>query len=230
MTSKKQNLVTGTELLHFLKAQVAKGKNPSREVTQKHFQGSVILDGIWSMASSTLGKVLTPAPFVGIPVRAGNLQKDLAVHLGKNPALTKSALEKLTGTEISKDTFNRAQINVGGVNKFQKDLFEDFVKVAVSLENKGIPYYKALTPSKVKENTGRTDGLRYCTSIKNSSIFQKEVSSRVGKELAPKVTEAPAKKGSYQLLSTITLEPGCDVIITLNSSNQKVIEIVKLTK
>lgn len=236
MTSKKQNLVTGTELVKYLKAQVTKGAVPSREASKKHFNGRVILDGIWSMAYASLGKQApvqsAPAP-INTPARADNLQKNLSIHLGKNPSLTRTALEKLTGMEISKDTFNRAQINTGGVNKFQKDLFEDFLKVAVSLEQRGIPYYKALTVDRVKEDTGRTEGLRYCTSIKNSSLFQKEVAARTGTLLPLKTKEPgtpPSKKGEYQLLSTILLEPGCDILIKLNSSNQKVLEIVKFNK
>lgn len=239
MTSKKlPALVSGTELTKFLKTLGAVSSEVAKSKAEAHFKGRSIIDGIWNISATSAG-IAKPsykkeAPQVNEQVLVeNNMQNMLATILLEEPMLSKTELEERIGSPITKDTFNRAQIVLGGVTKFQKELFEDFIKTAVYLETNNKPYRQHLSVSEIQRYTRRKDGLRYGPQIRNSAYFHKAVADRLrGISVPPPVVTKPqavVTKG-YEKISSIILERGYDALLTVDSSGNKVIEIVRIYK
>jgi hypothetical protein len=239
MTSKKEvALVSGTELSKYLKSLGSVTPEVAKAKADNYFKGRNILEGIWNLAAASANlskpsrKEAPPIIEENIVVE-DNLQSMLAGYLLEEPLMPKAELEERTGNPISKDAFNRAQIIIGGVTKFQKELFEDFVKTAVHLESTGKLYRNNLSVSAVQKYTRRTDGLRYGPQIRNSPYFHRAVANRLKgpepvKPVAPK--SKPGVVNGYERLSSIIIERGYDALITVDSNGNKVIEIVRISK
>lgn len=242
MTPKKEPaLVSGTELTKYLKSLGSIASDLAKDKATVHFKNRKILDGIWNLsaAAACLAKPVHKGatPFIEEEEEEvlveNNMQSILAGMLLEKPHLNRIELEDRIGNSISKDTFNRAQIIIGGVTKFQKELFEDFVKTAVHLESLNKPYKHTLNVSEVQKYTRRTDGLRYGRQIRNSPYFHKAVANRLKRLCAPgpevQQQKVAAIKG-YEKISSIVLERGYDALITVNHNGNKVIDIVRLYK
>lgn len=216
-----QPLVTLTELTCYLN-KVGVKKKVGIEDAQKHFSNKQVTQDMWVLATARrpgFSKREETIPEPENRDRVEVLYNYLAEYIYKKPSITKSELEGIVGYEISKDTYSRACICAGGVNTFQRDLFNSLEDFAVASAMEGKDYLKEMTPEKVLLHIEGIGTCRYLPAIKGSRFFQERVDSRLK-------GNSNALEANGEVLLSFTLY-GDDFVRIVQSHGKKIVEIVR---
>jgi hypothetical protein len=241
-------LVTVTSLLSWLKITLSVARKDPVDIQEARnkFSGKNVTVELWGVARAAMGpkfaeRILIPSSAkVVAPVHAkkttdgskDDLTTKVCRVLSRQPWFTLDQVVSRLGEEVSKDTYGRAQVCIGGVNPFQKALCQDLIKAAKWLEARGISL-DDMTPARVTMATGRTEGLRYVTAVRNNQFFRDLVK---GNSPAPEPKYDPALDAAfgnkpakdYVVVSRVTVEKGLTAVVVEDPQGNKVIEIRKM--
>lgn len=216
-----QPLVTLTELTRYLN-KVGVKKKVGIEDAKKHFLNKQVTQDMWVLATASrpgfTKKEKTISELAGKD-SVVSLYNYLAEYIYKNPSITKADLENVVGYGIAKDTYNRACICAGGVNTFQRDLFNRLEDFAVASAMEGRNYLKEMTPENVLKHIEGIGTCRYLPAIKGSRFFQERVDRRLK-------GNSNALEAKREVLLSFTLN-GDDFVRIVQSNGKKVVEIVR---
>jgi hypothetical protein len=216
-----QPLVTLTELTSYLN-KIGVKKKVGIEDAQKYFSNKQVTQAMWVLATANRPSLSKREETIPEPVnkeRVDVLYNYLAEYIYKNPFITKAELESIVGFEITKDTYSRACICAGGVNTFQRDLFNSLEEFAVASAMEGKDYLKEMTPENVLKHIEDIGTCRYLPAIKGSRFFQERVDSRLK-------GNSNALEANGEVLLSFTLN-GDDFVRIVQSQGKKIVEIVR---
>jgi hypothetical protein len=200
-----KELLSCSELLSWLKKKVPtlpSGGVVTFQEAMAAFSHKEITHTIWDIARAAMGDryraiVLDPNTQVAKKVpdlkpKKNSNKEDLSMRvcrvLSSQTWLSRAQVEVKIGETISKDTYNRAQLCVGGNNAFQKELYQDILKTAHWLLNNR-RNVSEMTPELVSQVTSRVSGLRYVKDLRNNPFFLDAVNASRYQTPAAKVAQ-----------------------------------------
>ena len=230
-------LVSLSELSDFLGSS---NLMPTLEEANAYFRKKgkgLIPEVLWQMATHTLQTEKSEEKMS----TQGNMNKlqQLASFLKKQPWMTRQELETRVKSPVSKDTFNRAQVYIGGVNDFQKKLFSKYQEAVKTLMRQGKELPR-ITLWDIQSVVTLSEGCRYHSVIMSSPYLlevgavppvKKEKAPDVVKEKPP-VIEAPSdvkisKTPAQEVLFMMNLPEGAHVEVREYPNKNKTLFVVK---
>lgn len=153
----------------------------------------------------------------------------VAELLESQPWLSRQDVESRVRCQVPKDTYNRAQVYIGGVNTFQKSLVASYRSAVEKLLRKGVAF-EEIGAEDIKRVAPGVEGCRYHAVIMSSPMFKSSLQvSATPTDSAPKkdiVASAPVAE-VHKVVAMLPIPDGCFVEIQVNNDGSKVAVVKK---
>jgi len=153
-------------------------KNPKMERSVLESKiGYPLPNPIWDMALAAVAPPPKVAkekipPLVNSWFRSSQRRDECARVIANNPHMKRHDVEAVLGHKVSQDCFRRSQMAIGGVNKFQREIFDRIVATAEYLISKGRSPY-SMKDKDIIDVVGDQRGVAYRCDALSSERFHK---------------------------------------------------------